>query len=389
MAWLYQIKHQELGWRTVLRTTWPAARCWLRPATSCPSGECDRAAIGEPGCRLPGLARAQRARRPVVGPGELRAPPRQGAPASLVGGWYDLFLPAQVADYEALRRAGRRARLTIGPWTHSSPGLFAETVRDGPAWWEERLGEHGHREPRAPGARLRHGLARPGRSSPCGRRRERPSGGTSGAGARWHRGAGRERARPLPLQPARPDAGRRRCRAQHGHGGPQGAAPPRAPPRRAHLHQSGAARGPHRDRPADRHAVRPLVARAHRLLRAPVRREREGQVLQPERRHRPAAARARCADEDGVSGSRSRCGRRRTPSGPATASASRSRAAPTRSFCRNTGTGEPLATGANLRSADQEVFHDAGRPSSIALPVVRLIGDDPLPVREWVRRPLG
>jgi putative CocE/NonD family hydrolase len=47
-------------------------------------------------------------------------------------------------------------------------------------------------------------------------------------------------------------------------------------------------------------------------------------------------------------------------------------------FCRNAGTGEPLATGANLRSADQEVFHDAARPTSIALHVVRLLQDDPL-----------
>ena len=61
--------------------------------------------------------------------------------------------------------------------------------------------------------------------------------------------------------------------------------------------------------------------------------------------------------------STSRCGRPRTRSGPATGSASRCRAAPTRLFCRNTGTGEPMATGANLRSADQEVFHDAARPS--------------------------
>jgi hypothetical protein len=36
-----------------------------------------------------------------------------------------------------------------------------------------------------------------------------------------------------------------------------------------------------------------------------------------------------------------------------------------------------MATGANLRSADQEVFHDATRPSSIALPVVRLLRDEP------------
>ncbi len=61
-------------------------------------------------------------------------------PASFIGGWYDLFLKAQVDDYEALRRAGRTARLTIGPWTHASPGLFAETVRDGPRWFDSQLG---------------------------------------------------------------------------------------------------------------------------------------------------------------------------------------------------------------------------------------------------------
>jgi predicted acyl esterase len=42
-------------------------------------------------------------------------------------------------------------------------------------------------------------------------------------------------------------------------------------------------------------------------------------------------------------------------------------------FNRNAGTGEPLATGSNLRSADQEIFHDAERPSSIALHVVPLL----------------
>ncbi len=47
-------------------------------------------------------------------------------------------------------------------------------------------------------------------------------------------------------------------------------------------------------------------------------------------------------------------------------------------FNRNAGTGEPLATGANLRSADQEVFHDAARPSSLALHAVDLLQDSPL-----------
>jgi len=44
-------------------------------------------------------------------------------------------------------------------------------------------------------------------------------------------------------------------------------------------------------------------------------------------------------------------------------------------FNRNAGTGEPLATGANLRSADQELFHCANRPSSVALHVVPLLED--------------
>jgi hypothetical protein len=40
-------------------------------------------------------------------------------PASLVGGWFDVFLPGQVRDFTALRTAGRVARLTVGPWPHA------------------------------------------------------------------------------------------------------------------------------------------------------------------------------------------------------------------------------------------------------------------------------
>jgi predicted acyl esterase len=46
-------------------------------------------------------------------------------------------------------------------------------------------------------------------------------------------------------------------------------------------------------------------------------------------------------------------------------------------YARNAGTGEPLATGAKLCSADQEVFHDATRPSCITLPVVHLTAEQP------------
>jgi uncharacterized protein len=41
-------------------------------------------------------------------------------PVSSIGGWYDIFLPGQLRDFRILQRAGRPARLTVGPWTHLS-----------------------------------------------------------------------------------------------------------------------------------------------------------------------------------------------------------------------------------------------------------------------------
>jgi putative CocE/NonD family hydrolase len=41
------------------------------------------------------------------------------APVSSVGGWYDVFLPGQLRDFQILQAAGLPARLTVGPWTHS------------------------------------------------------------------------------------------------------------------------------------------------------------------------------------------------------------------------------------------------------------------------------
>ncbi|MDX3195311.1 CocE/NonD family hydrolase [Streptomyces sp. MN03-5084-2B] len=40
-------------------------------------------------------------------------------PVSSVGGWYDIFLPGQLRDFRTLQDAGRRPRLTVGPWTHA------------------------------------------------------------------------------------------------------------------------------------------------------------------------------------------------------------------------------------------------------------------------------
>lgn len=51
-------------------------------------------------------------------------------PVSSVGGWYDIFLPGQIRDHQALQTAGRQARLTVGPWSHTSRGVGVEAASE-------------------------------------------------------------------------------------------------------------------------------------------------------------------------------------------------------------------------------------------------------------------
>ena len=61
------------------------------------------------------------------------------APVAMVSGWYDIFLPLQLADYRALAEAGNPPWLVIGPWTHTSfPGM-GEQLRDSLAWCTAHL----------------------------------------------------------------------------------------------------------------------------------------------------------------------------------------------------------------------------------------------------------
>jgi len=69
--------------------------------------------------------------------------PAVGAPVLQVGGWYDIFLPVQLADHQALVAAGHRPRLVIGPWTHLAiPGTAAQT-RESLRWLDRHLGADG------------------------------------------------------------------------------------------------------------------------------------------------------------------------------------------------------------------------------------------------------
>lgn len=61
------------------------------------------------------------------------------APVQLVGGWHDIFLPWMVEDFHALRDAGRRPQLIVGPWTHTAAGMTGASLRHGIGWLRKHL----------------------------------------------------------------------------------------------------------------------------------------------------------------------------------------------------------------------------------------------------------
>ncbi|MEO3812630.1 CocE/NonD family hydrolase [Sphaerisporangium sp. B11E5] len=61
------------------------------------------------------------------------------AAVTMTGGWYDVFLPWQLRDYAAMRRAGRRPHLTIGPWHHADVRHGRLATLDALAWFRAHL----------------------------------------------------------------------------------------------------------------------------------------------------------------------------------------------------------------------------------------------------------
>ncbi|MFB4307689.1 CocE/NonD family hydrolase [Actinomadura sp. GTD37] len=64
---------------------------------------------------------------------------RVAAPVTLLGGWYDVFLPWQIKDYLALRATGHDPYLTIGPWWHTDARHGLPSIRESLAWFRAHL----------------------------------------------------------------------------------------------------------------------------------------------------------------------------------------------------------------------------------------------------------
>jgi uncharacterized protein len=56
-----------------------------------------------------------------------------------MAGWYDIFLYWQLQDYQALRAAGKQPYLLIGPWTHTSSVNAGLITRETLAWLDAHV----------------------------------------------------------------------------------------------------------------------------------------------------------------------------------------------------------------------------------------------------------
>jgi uncharacterized protein len=121
-GWGVQVATQELRWampRMVLTT-----RKARRALHTLPLNQADVAAIGRRSDYVQDILAHDAGTPRWAGIDHSERVADCTVPVSSIGGWYDIFLPGQLRDFQALQAAGRSARLMIGPWSHTSPGSW-------------------------------------------------------------------------------------------------------------------------------------------------------------------------------------------------------------------------------------------------------------------------
>ena len=95
-----------------------------------PLGEADRAVLGDHFEFFQDLLRSEHADAPLWKAMDFSdRVAAVEAPAFFVTGWYDIFLLGQLADYRRLREGGRQPQLVVGPWGHSPRQLLGPALR--------------------------------------------------------------------------------------------------------------------------------------------------------------------------------------------------------------------------------------------------------------------
>ncbi|MFG2055937.1 CocE/NonD family hydrolase [Micromonospora sp. NPDC048930] len=370
LTWAELLQAQTVPW---LARQWELKRGQprlVRALAHLPLGEADRIATG---VTVPFFQEWLRHHTPDADYWRLRCFGERitevRAPVAMVSGWQDIFLPAQLDDYARLRAAGARPRLTVGPWTHGSPGLLVAALREGLDWLDEHLA--GRPAPRRAPVRVHVGGA-------GGGWRDLPDWPPPAVPTRWHLHAGRS-LHPAPPTDSRPD------RIWYD---PADPTPSLGGPLLVAQRAGAVDNRPVEARPdVLTYTSAPLDAPVEVI--GPVRAEIH---LRSELSYLDVFVRLCDVDRRGRSWNvcdglvRVAPGRfAADPSGvvrvPVTLWPTAHRFAPGHRlrvqvsggahprYARNPGTGEPLGTAVTLRAGWREVLHDPGHPSAIVLPV--------------------
>jgi putative CocE/NonD family hydrolase len=368
VSWMHTVHHQEARPLRVLASMLGQRRALATAFTGLPLVDLDRTAVGQSVRFYQDWLEHTLADDPfwtAIDHSVRRADVIP--PVSLLGGWYDLFLPRQIDDYVVLRAAGLRPQLTVGPWTHAHPAVLGVGLRESLAWFDAHL--RGRTE------RLREA---PVRIFVMGARewRDLPDWPPPATATRWH---------------------------LHGDGGLAPHPPATSPPGRYDYDPAnptpsvgGIVLGPHAG-PRDN---RRLEARPDVLVHTSAPLERDLEVIGPVSAElhvrsscdhtdffvrlcdvEPSGRSLNVCDglarlrpgrfEDGAGGPR-RVTVELWPTAHRFRRGHRVRVQVSSGahprFARNLGNGDPLGTGRTWRVAHQEVFHDPEHPSAVVLP---------------------
>ncbi len=140
LTWSYSMAHQELGGTAGLRAALGRRLALDRASGHLPLIAADLVATGREVPFYREWLRHEQGSDPYWEQLELsRTIPGLGVPVSMVAGWYDYYLPSQLSDYAALRRAGAEVRLRVGGWRHGSVDGLAHGFREALAWFDRHL----------------------------------------------------------------------------------------------------------------------------------------------------------------------------------------------------------------------------------------------------------
>lgn len=143
LSWLQQLEFQERPPLTMLWTRRKARRRLQEACNTLPLSRADQVAAGRTVGFFQDWLTHDAPGDPWWEPVDCRPHRAKAPPLTMRGGWYDPFLSLQLDDLEAVQQAGGTARLTIGPWTHTSPAGMATALREALAWFDADSGTGG------------------------------------------------------------------------------------------------------------------------------------------------------------------------------------------------------------------------------------------------------